>query len=147
MGWWCFSCRKTPQLKSLDASSSWTVNKDSKVNTIKFDGAAREAAKQGVVLAQDVTLTIANGKEASSIANLKSEAGSALAVEKATVTIANASGNTNVVLNEKADVTVNAATDKVTAKFNSLEEGTKFTTADNVKADVEVSGSWLTPRA
>ena len=124
----------------LDASSSWTVNKDSKVNTIKFDGAAREAAKQGVVLAQDVTLTIANGKEASSIANLKSEAGSALAVEKATVTIANASGNTNVVLNEKADVTVNAATDKVTAKFNSLEEGTKFTTADNVKADVEVSG-------
>lgn len=124
----------------LDASSSWTVNKDSKVNTIKFDGAAREAAKQGVVLAQDVTLTIANGTEASTIANLKSEAGSALAVEKTTVTIANTSGNTNVVLNEKANVTVNAATDKVTAKFNSLEEGTKFTTADNVKADVEVSG-------
>ena len=123
----------------LDASSSWTVNKDSKVNTIKFDGAAREAAKQGVVLAQDVTLTIANGKEASSIANLKSEAGSALAVENATVTIANASGNTNVVLNEKGQVKIDAAADKVNAKFNTLE-GTKFTTADNVKADVEVSG-------
>lgn len=123
----------------LDASSSWTVNKDSKVNTIKFDGAARETAKQGVVLAQDVTLTIANGTEASTIANLKSEAGSALAVEKATVTIANTSGNTNVVLNEKANVKVDAAADKVSATFNSLE-GTKFKTADNVKADVEVSG-------
>ena len=123
----------------LDMTSSWTVNKDSKVNTIKFDGAAREAAKQGVVLAQDVTLTIANGKEASSIANLKSEAGSALAVENATVTIANASGNTNVVLNEKGQVKIDAAADKVNAKFNTLE-GTKFTTADNVKADVEVSG-------
>lgn len=124
----------------LDASSSWTVNKDSKVNTIKFDGAAREAAKQGVVLAQDVTLTIANGTEESSIANLKSEAGSALAVENAKVTITNASGNTNVVLNEKGQVKIDAAADKVNAKFNTLE-GTKFTTADSVKAGVEVSGA------
>ena len=124
----------------LDASSSWTVNKDSKVNTIKFDGATREAAKQGVVLAQDVTLTIANGTEESSIANLKSEAGSALAVENAKVTITNASGNTNVVLNEKGQVKIDAAADKVNAKFNTLE-GTKFTTADSVKAGVEVSGA------
>lgn len=125
----------------LDMTSSWTVNKDSKVNSVIQLGQATKSAEStnGLILQKDVTLTIANGKEASSIANLKSEAGSALAVEKAAVTIANASGNTNVVLNEKANVTVDAAADKVSATFNSLE-GTKFTTADNVKADVEVSG-------
>ena len=125
----------------LDMTSSWTVNKDSKVNSVIQLGQATKSAEStnGLILQKDVTLTIANGTEASTIANLKSEAGSALAVENAKVTIANTSGNTNVVLNEKANVTVDAAADKVNATFNTLD-GTKFTTADNVKADVEVSG-------
>ena len=125
----------------LDMTSSWTVNKDSKVNSVIQLGQATKSAEStnGLILQKDVTLTIANGTKESSIANLKSEAGSALAVENAKVTISNASGNTNVVLNEKANVTVDAAADKVNATFNTLD-GTKFTTADNVKADVEVSG-------
>lgn len=125
----------------LDMTSSWTVNKDSKVNSVIQLGQDAKSAEStnGLILQKDVTLTITNGTKESFIANLKSEAASALAVESAKVTIANASGNTNVVLNEKANVTVDAAADKVSATFNSLE-GTKFTTADNVKADVEVSG-------
>lgn len=48
---------------TLDGTSSWTVTKDSKVNSIQFENAAtRRAAQQnGVAIADGVTLTIADG--------------------------------------------------------------------------------------
>lgn len=56
--------KSTVEVK-LDDTSSWTVNKDSKVNYIQFNGAAAafKAApeKNGVVLADGVTLTVADG--------------------------------------------------------------------------------------
>lgn len=131
---------------TLDDTSSWTVNKDSKVNSIQFSGAAAafKAApeKNGVVLADGVTLTVADGinGKTSTIDALQTGAGSTLAVEKANVTLKNFAGKGDIVLNKDGKVTVNAASDKVNATFTSLE-GSKFTTADKVDANVLVAGA------
>lgn len=130
---------------TLDGTSSWTVNKDSKVNSIQFDtGAAafKAAEKNGVVLADGVTLTVADGinGKTSTIDALQTGAGSTLAVEKANVTLKNFAGKGDIVLNKDGKVTVNAASDKVNATFTSLE-GSKFTTADKVDANVLVAGA------
>ena len=129
---------------TLDGTSSWTVNKDSKVNSIQFNGgaAAFKAApeKNGVVLADGVTLTVADGSKSSTINNLHTGAGSTLSVEKANVTLNNFAGKGDIVLNKDGKVEVKAASDKVNATFTSLE-GSKFTTTDKVDANVTIAGA------
>ena len=129
---------------TLDATSSWTVNKDSKVNSIQFENVAtrKAAEKNGVAIADGVTLTVADGlkDKTSTINALHTGAGSTLAVEKANVTLKNFAGKGDIVLNKDGKVTVNAASDKVNATFTSLE-GSKFTTADKVDANVLVAGA------
>lgn len=129
---------------TLDETSSWTVNKDSKVNSIQFNGGATafKAApeKNGVVLADGVTLTVADGSKSSTIDALHTGAGSTLAVEKANVTLKNFAGKGDIVLNKDGKVTVNAASDKVNATFTSLE-GSKFSTDNKVNANVLVAGA------
>lgn len=131
---------------TLDATSSWTVNKDSKVNSIQFAGAAAAfkatPEKNGVAIADGVTLTVADGfkDKTSMINNLHTGAGSTLAVEKANVTLKNFAGKGDIVLNKDGKVTVDAASDKVNATFTSLE-GSKFTTNNNVDANVLIAGA------
>ena len=131
---------------TLDDTSSWTVNKDSKVNSIQFSGAAAAfkaaADKKGVVLADGVTLTVADGlkDKTSTINALHTGAGSTLAVEKANVTLNNFAGKGDIVLNKDGKVTVNAASDKVNATFTSLE-GSKFMTDKKVDANVTIAGA------
>lgn len=129
---------------TLDDTSSWTVNKDSKVNSIQFSGAAAAfkaaADKKGVVLADGVTLTVADGSKSSTIDALHTGAGSTLAVEKANVTLKNFAGKGDIVLNKDGKVTVNAASDKVNATFTTLD-GSQLTTGDKVDANVLVAGA------
>ena len=129
---------------TLDETSSWTVNKDSKVNSIQFDtGAAAfkaAAEKKGVVLADGVTLTVADGSKSSTINALHTGAGSTLAVEKANVTLKNFAGKGDIVLNKDGKVTVNAASDKVNATFTTLD-GSQLTTSDKVDANVLIAGA------
>ena len=133
---------------TLDETSSWTVNKDSKVNSIQFNGATAAfkaaAEKNGVVLADGVTLTVADGingnTNTNTINNLHTGAGSTLAVEKANVTLNNFAGKGDIVLNKDGKVEVKAASDKVNATFTSLE-GSKFTTTDKVDANVTIAGA------
>ena len=129
---------------TLDGTSSWTVTKDSKVNSIQFENAAtRRAAQQnGVAIADGVTLTIADGfsDKQSTIGSLQTGSGSSLAVENADVTINSIGGSGTVQLNKNGVVTINAASDKVNATLTSLE-GSKLTTADDVDAGVTISGA------
>ena len=129
---------------TLDATSSWTVNKDSKVNSIQFENVAtrKAAEKNGVAIADGVTLTVADGlkDKTSTINALHTGAGSTLAVEKANVTLHNFAGKGDIVLNKDGKVTVNAADNKVNATFTSLE-GSKFTTDKNVDANVTIAGA------
>lgn len=133
---------------TLDDTSSWTVNKDSKVNSIQFSGAAAAfkaaAEKNGVILADGVTLTVADGingnTNTSTINNLHTGAGSTLAVEKANVTLNNFAGKGDIVLNKDGKVTVDAASDKVNATFTTLD-GSQLTTGDKVDANVLVAGA------
>ena len=129
---------------TLDDTSSWTVNKDSKVNSIQFSGAAAafKAApeKNGVAIADGVTLTVADGSKSSTINALHTGAGYTLAVEKANVTLNNFAGKGDIVLNKDGKVTVNAASDKVNATFTSLE-GSNFTANDKVDVNVTVAGA------
>ena len=135
---------------TLDDTSSWTVNKDSKVNSIQFSGAAAAfkaaAEKNGVVLADGVTLTVADGingntnTNTSTINNLHTGAGSTLAVEKANVTLNNFAGKGDIILNKDGKVTVNAASDKVNATFTTLD-GSQLTTSDKVDANVLIAGA------
>ena len=132
---------------TLDGTSSWTVAGDSTVNSINAPAAAEAAArtpfraapaKTGVFLEDNVTLTLAKG-DGSVINELHSGVGSTLAVENTNVKVVKAVGGTHIVLDEKADVTVDAA-EKLNATFNSVAEGTKLTSAKDVKANIEVAG-------
>lgn len=129
---------------TLDGTSSWTVTKDSKVNSIQFENVAtRRAAQQnGIAIADGVTLTIADGfsDRQSTIGSLQTGSGSSLAVENADVTINSIGGSGTVQLNKNGVVTINAASDKVNATLTSLE-GSKLTTADDVDAGVTISGA------
>lgn len=129
---------------TLDATSSWTVNKDSKVNSIQFENVAtgKAAEMNGVAIADGVTLTVADGlKDTTSTINaLHTGAGSTLAVEKANVTLYNFAGKGDIVLNKDGKVTVNAASDKVNATFTSLE-GSKFAANEKVNANVTIAGA------
>lgn len=129
---------------TLDATSSWTVNKDSKVNSIQFENVAtrKAAEKNGVAIADGVTLTVADGfKDTTSTINaLHTGAGSTLAVEKANVTLKNFAGKGDIVLNKDGKVTVNAASDKVNATFTTLD-GSQLTTSDKVDANVTIAGA------
>lgn len=129
---------------TLDSTSSWTVNKDSKINSIQLDNVATRQAveKNGVAIADGVSLTIAEGisNNSSTINNLQTGAGSTLAVEKANVTLNNFAGKGAIVLNKDGKVEVKAATDKVNATFTSLD-GSKLTTKDQVNANVTIAGA------
>lgn len=129
---------------TLDGTSSWTVTKDSKVNSIQFENVAtrRAAQQKGVAIADGVTLTIADGfsDKQSTIGSLQTGSGSSLAVENADVTINSIGGSGMVQLNKNGVVTINAASDKVNATLTSLE-GSKLTTADDVNAGVTISGA------
>lgn len=129
---------------TLDSTSSWTVNKDSKINSIQLDNVATRQAveKNGVAIADGVSLTIADGfsNKSSTINNLQTGAGSTLAVEKANVTLNNFAGKGAIVLNKDGKVEVKAATDKVNATFTSLD-GSKLTTNDQVNANVTIAGA------
>lgn len=129
---------------TLDSTSSWTVNKDSKINSIQLDNVATRQAveKNGVAIADGVSLTIADGfsNKSSTINNLQTGAGSTLAVEKANVTLNNFAGKGAIVLNKDGKVDVKAATDKVNATFTSLD-GSKLTTNDQVNANVTIAGA------
>lgn len=129
---------------TLDSTSSWTVNKDSKINSIQLDNVATRQAveKNGVAIADGVSLTIADGfsNKSSTINNLQTGAGSTLAVEKANVTLNNFAGKGAIVVNKDGKVEVKAATDKVNATFTSLD-GSKLTTNDQVNANVTIAGA------
>ena len=129
---------------TLDSTSSWTVNKDSKINSIQLDNVATRQAveKNGVAIADGVSLTIADGfsNKSSMINNLQTGAGSTLAVEKANVTLNNFAGKGAIVVNKDGKVEVKAASDKVNATFTSLD-GSKLTTNDQVNANVTIAGA------
>lgn len=129
---------------TLDSTSSWTVNKDSKINSIQLDNVATRQAveKNGVAIADGVSLTIAEGfsNKSSTINNLQTGAGSTLAVEKANVTLNNFAGKGAIVVNKDGKVDVKAASDKVNATFTSLD-GSKLTTNDQVNANVTIAGA------
>lgn len=129
---------------TLDSTSSWMVNKDSKINSIQLDNVATRQAveKNGVAIADGVSLTIADGfsNKSSTINNLQTGAGSTLAVEKANVTLNNFAGKGAIVVNKDGKVEVKAATDKVNATFTSLD-GSKLTTNDQVNANVTIAGA------
>ena len=129
---------------TLDSTSSWTVNKDSKINSIQLDNVATRQAveKNGVAIADGVSLTIADGfsNKSSMINNLQTGAGSTLAVEKANVTLNNFAGKGAIVVNKDGKVEVKAASDKVNATFTSLD-GSKLTTKDQVNANVTIAGA------
>lgn len=129
---------------TLDSTSSWRVNKDSKINSIQLDNVATRQAveKNGVAIADGVSLTIAEGfsNKSSTINNLQTGAGSTLAVEKANVTLNNFAGKGAIVVNKDGKVDVKAASDKVNATFTSLD-GSKLTTNDQVNANVTIAGA------
>ena len=129
---------------TLDSTSSWTVNKDSKINSIQLDNVATRQAveKNGVAIADGVSLTIAEGfsNNSSTINNLQAGVGSTLVVEKANVTLNNFAGKGAIVVNKDGKVDVKAATDKVNATFTSLD-GSKLTTGNTVDANVTIAGA------
>lgn len=130
---------------TLDGTSSWTVTKNSRVNSIGLaPSESRQAAKNsGVTIGNGVTLTIATiakGSSASTISSLQTGTGSSLEVESAQVTINSIGGSGTVQLNKNGDVTIKAASDEVNATLTSLD-GSKLTTAENVSASVTIAGA------
>ena len=128
---------------TLDETSSWTVSRNSRVNSIQLaPSESRQAAKNsGVTIGNGVTLTIAEGNSAqSNIGRLHTGTGSSLEVESAQVTINSFNGNGRVQLNKDGKVTIDAASDKVNATLTSLD-GSKLTTAENVSASVTIAGA------
>ena len=127
---------------TLDETSSWTVSRNSRVNSIRLDPSeSRQAAKNsGVTIGNGVTLTIAEGSSESTISSLQTGTGSSLEVESAQVTINSFNGNGNVQLNKDGKVKIEAASDKVNATLTSLD-GSKLTTAENVSASVTIAGA------
>lgn len=127
---------------TLDGTSSWTVTKNSRVNSIGLaPSESRQAAKNsGVTIGNGVTLTIAEGSSASTISSLQTGTGSSLEVESAQVTINSIGGSGTVQLNKNGVVTIEAASDDVNATLTSLE-GSKLTTAEDVSASVTIAGA------
>lgn len=127
---------------TLDGTSSWTVTKNSRVNSIRLaQSESRQAAKNsGVTIGNGVTLTIAEGSSASTISSLQTGTGSSLEVESAQVTINSIGGSGTVQLNKNGVVTIEAASDDVNATLTSLE-GSKLTTAEDVSASVTIAGA------
>ena len=127
---------------TLDGTSSWTVTKNSRVNSIGLapSGARQAAKKSGVTIGNGVTLTIAKGSSASTISSLQTGTGSSLEVESAKVTINSIGGSGTVQLNKNGFVTIEAASDEVNATLTSLD-GSKLTTAENVSASVTIAGA------
>lgn len=127
---------------TLDGTSSWTVTKNSRVNSIGLaPSGARQAAKNsGVTIGNGVTLTIAEGSSASTISSLQTGTGSSLEVESAQVTINSIGGRGTVQLNKNGVVTIEAASDDVNATLTSLK-GSKLTTAEGVSASVTIAGA------
>lgn len=128
---------------TLDGTSSWTVTKNSRVNSIGLaPSGARQAAKNsGVTIGNGVTLTIAEKDSAqSNIGRLHTGTGSSLEVESAKVTINSIGGSGTVQLNKNGFVTIEAASDEVNATLTSLD-GSKLTTAENVSASVTIAGA------
>lgn len=127
---------------TLDGTSSWTVTKNSRVNSIGLaPSESRQAAKNsGVTIGNGVTLTIAEGSSASTISSLQTGRGSSLEVESAQVTINSIGGSGTVQLNKNGVVTIEAASDDVNATLTSLE-GSKLTTAEDVSASVTIAGA------
>lgn len=128
---------------TLDETSSWTVSRNSRVNSIQLaPSESRQAAKNsGVTIGNGVTLTIVEGNSAqSNIGRLHTGTGSSLEVESAQVTINSFNGNGRVQLNKDGKVTIDAASDKVNATLTSLD-GSKLTTAENVSASVTIAGA------
>lgn len=127
---------------TLDGTSSWTVTKNSRVNSIGLaPSESRQAAKNsGVTIGNGVTLTIAVGSSASTISSLQTGTGSSLEVESAQVTINSIGGSGTVQLNKNGVVTIEAASDDVNATLTSLE-GSKLTTAEDVSASVTIAGA------
>lgn len=128
---------------TLDETSSWTVSRNSRVNSIGLapSGARQAAKKSGVTIGNGVTLTIAEGKSAqSNIGRLHTGTGSSLVVEKADVTINSIGGSGTVQLNKNGFVTIEAASDEVNATLTSLD-GSKLTTAEGVSASVTIAGA------
>lgn len=127
---------------TLDGTSSWTVTKNSRVNSIGLaPSESRQAAKNsGVTIGNGVTLTIAEGSSASTISSLQTGTGSSLEVESAQVTINSIGGSGTVQLNKNGVVTIEAASDEVNATLTSLD-GSKLTTAENVSASVTIAGA------
>lgn len=127
---------------TLDETSSWTVSRNSRVNSIGLaPSESRQAAKNsGVTIGNGVTLTIAEGSSASTISSLQTGTGSSLEVESAQVTINSIGGSGTVQLNKNGVVTIEAASDDVNATLTSLE-GSKLTTAEDVSASVTIAGA------
>lgn len=128
---------------TLDETSSWTVSRNSRVNSIQLASSeSRQAAKNsGVTIGNGVTLTIAEGDSAqSNISRLHTGTGSSLVVEEAKVTINSIGGSGTVQLNKNGVVTINAASNEVNATLTSLE-GSKLTTAEDVSASVTIAGA------
>lgn len=128
---------------TLDGTSSWTVTKNSRVNSIGLaPSESRQAAKNsGVTIGNGVTLTIAEGDSAqSNIGRLHTGTGSSLVLEEADVTINSIGGNGTVQLNKNGVVTIEAASDEVNATLTSLK-GSKLTTAEGVSASVTIAGA------
>lgn len=130
---------------TLDGTSSWTVTKNSRVNSIGLaPSESRQAAKNsGVTIGNGVTLTIATiakGSSASTISSLQTGTGLSLEVESAQVTINSIGGSGTVQLNKNGVVTIKAASDEVNATLTSLD-GSKLTTAENVSASVTIAGA------
>lgn len=130
---------------TLDGTSSWTVTKNSRVNSIGLaPSESRQAAKNsGVTIGNGVTLTIATiakGSSASTISSLQTGTGSSLEVESAQVTINSIGGSGTVQLNKNGVVTIKAASDEINATLTSLD-GSKLTTAENVSASVTIAGA------
>ena len=128
---------------TLDETSSWTVSRNSRVNSIQLaPSVSRQAAKNsGVTIGNGVTLTIAERDSAqSNIGCLHTGTGSSLVVEEADVTINSIGGSGTVQLNKNGVVTIKAASDEVNATLTSLD-GSKLTTAENVSASVTIAGA------
>lgn len=127
---------------TLDETSSWTVSRNSRVNSIRLaPSGSRQAAKNsGVTIGNGVTLTIAEGPSASTISSLQTGTSSSLEVESAKVTINSIGGSGTVQLNKNGVVTIKAASDEVNATLTSLD-GSKLTTAENVSASVTIAGA------
>ena len=94
---------------TLDETSSWTVSRNSRANSIQLASSeSRQAAKNsGVTIGNGVTLTIAEGDSAqSNISRLHTGTGSSLVVEEAKVTINSIGGSGTVQLNKNGVVTI-----------------------------------------